>query len=537
LIGQRIRIARTPLVLALAAVGLASAPSRGEQPDPVLAKGVQFLQRAGAQSSGESALMALALIKAEVPANDPGLARHLAAVLKRFEGGNYTLQGGGAGIYEAGVTIMAFANLDAVTYRPEIESVAQYILSKQNANGSWDYEGRQPGDCSISQYAVLGLWEAENAGIAIPPSTWDRAAAFYLGAQRPAGGWNYHPDDPTPETLSMTAAGVGSLLICYRQLAPYRIKEQNLSPLLISLGNEGQMKRYTSEISQKRLEQSIRAGIGWLAANFSLQPPIVGPSPYYGIYGIERYGALAEQQLLGRVDWFVEGRKFLAANQRGDGAFSASFGEGPNTAWAVMFLTKSTAKTLRKIQLRRLGAGTLVGGRGLPRDLSTISIAGGKVVAKPMDGAIEGMLTALEDPRVEDASSALAGLLARYQTDGPRALRPYQGRFRKLLTDPDPGVRRVAAWALSRMSDMAMVPPLIDALKDPDDAVVTEARLGLQLLSRKIDGFGPAPGASPADRDEAIRRWKGWYEATRPIVADIDAADPSKASSDARRAP
>ncbi len=43
------------------------------------------------------------------------------------------------------------------------------IMGKQKANGSWDYDNRTFGDTSISQYAVLGLWEAENAGVTISP--------------------------------------------------------------------------------------------------------------------------------------------------------------------------------------------------------------------------------------------------------------------------------------------------------------------------------------------------------------------------------
>ena len=39
----------------------------------------------------------------------------------------------------------------------------------QNANGSWDYSGRSNGDTSITQYAVLGLWEAENCRRRRPP--------------------------------------------------------------------------------------------------------------------------------------------------------------------------------------------------------------------------------------------------------------------------------------------------------------------------------------------------------------------------------
>jgi hypothetical protein len=57
---------------------------------------------------------------------------------------------------------------------------------------------------------------------------------------------------------------------------------------------------------------------------------------------------------------------------------------------------------------------------------------------------------------------------------------------------------------------------LIAALEDPDDGVVTEARTGLQLLSRKIDGFGPSPFASPDQKKAAADQWRRWFNDTRP---------------------
>jgi HEAT repeat protein len=179
----------------------------------------------------------------------------------------------------------------------------------------------------------------------------------------------------------------------------------------------------------------------------------------------------------------------------------------------------------------------LIGGRGLPKDLSTISVAGGHVIARPMDGAVEGMLAVLEDPRVEDASSALAGLVAKYRSEGPKALRPYQDRFRKLLTDPDQGIRKVAAWSLARTGDLAMAVPLIEALKDPDESVVLEARNGLQLLSRKIEGFGPAPGSTPEQKQQAIAKWQAWYESVRPITTAPDDPAAARPGASSRRSP
>ena len=39
----------------------------------------------------------------------------------------------------------------------------------------------------MSQYAILALWEAENAGILVPPQLWDKAASLFLSVQYGAG--------------------------------------------------------------------------------------------------------------------------------------------------------------------------------------------------------------------------------------------------------------------------------------------------------------------------------------------------------------
>jgi hypothetical protein len=145
-----------------------------------------------------------------------------------------------------------------------------------------------------------------------------------------------------------------------------------------------------------------------------------------------------------------------------------------------------------------------------------LTIANGRVMVKPMNGAIEKMLEVLEDPNAEDADAALAGLIDRYQKQGPEALRPFKDRFRKLLGDRDSGIRRVAAWALGRTAQLDVAPSLIRALLDPDPAVVDEARVSLQVLSRKLNGYGPPRGANPDQKLESARRWREWYESVRP---------------------
>ena len=73
--------------------------------------------------------------------------------------------------------------------------------------------------------------------------------------------------------------------------------------------------------------------------------------------------------------------------------------------------------------------------------------------------------------------------------------------LRTLVRDPrsQAEVRRMAAYALGELRDVAAIPALIDALVDGDAALVTAAQLALVTLSRQ--DFGPDVDA-----------WRGWWE-------------------------
>lgn len=135
-----------------------------------------------------------------VAATDPVLLRMVAA-LKAYcpATGFIAGQRGGHDNYEAGCVAMALSAAGGEVNRAEIEVVAQYILRKQLPNGAWDYDGRTSGDTSMTQYAVLGLWEAASgAGVEIPIDAWDRAAIWLIKTQLADGGFEYHPPQDGP---------------------------------------------------------------------------------------------------------------------------------------------------------------------------------------------------------------------------------------------------------------------------------------------------------------------------------------------------
>src|SRR4051794_19484537 len=155
--------------------------------DPTVVKGLQYLRaRAGGTNLGETALIALAMLKVEVPPNDPALAGCITKLRAHCTSAGFEPEDkAGHDIYEAGVVALALGNLPAQSSRAELDVVARYLISKQKPNGSWDYIQRTNGDTSISQYAVLGLWEAENGGALVPPEVWERAATWFMSSQAP----------------------------------------------------------------------------------------------------------------------------------------------------------------------------------------------------------------------------------------------------------------------------------------------------------------------------------------------------------------
>jgi HEAT repeat protein len=174
-------------------------------------------------------------------------------------------------------------------------------------------------------------------------------------------------------------------------------------------------------------------------------------------------------------------------------------------------LLRSTQKSIEA----SLGEGTLVGGRGLPRDLSKVKLRGGKLVVESKPTEVDNLLGLLDESGA--ASESLDALL-----DDPAALKvadvgPDQARRLQQVVRTGPaGARILAVRALAKLRSMDYAPTLIFALTDPDKRVVREARDGLRSISRNFEGFGPPDNFDDAERDKSVERWKAWYAKVRP---------------------
>lgn len=333
-------LALTLAGLSLLTVGLC--PAWGQVADPLLppvtseqvAKAIQdgiahLRSRQDANGGWErsTGLVLLALLNADVPANDPAVQKGL----------DYLVDTPNENTYEIALKCMALSAADPVRYRIPLVQAAQRLARGQLRTGMWTYapaaNGR--GDNSNTQVALLGLYEAARAGVAVPPQVWARSHEHFVNTQAKDGGWSYIDGRVEQPYGSMTAAGVASLFITGDQLnvAMERSFANGIAP---NCGRIGQ-------------QPAIVAGINWLAREFTVhRNPARGIFfHYYYLYALERVGMTGGLRYIGNHDWYREGASYLVHNQLG-GAW------GPNTydtAFALLFLAKGNRPVLmQKLQ-------------------------------------------------------------------------------------------------------------------------------------------------------------------------------------------
>jgi len=194
--------------------------------------------------------------------------------------------------------------------------------------GGWRY-GQTSGDADLSatQFVLLALRAASQAGYPIEkvsPTTWQLAAQYVKNCQNADGGFAYQVGGGS--TGSMTACGVGCLLICKEQM---ELSEERKPPSWI--------------------DDSIKRGMGWLDEHFTAEanPGQTGLNElFYYLYGVERVGDLSGRKEFNAKDWYVRGAMLLVERQEADGKWVDATGFPPHdvlgTTFALLFLKRAT---------------------------------------------------------------------------------------------------------------------------------------------------------------------------------------------------
>ncbi len=277
----------------------------------------------GRYEGGPTALALVALQNAGVSSDDPAIRRGLHAL--RGVRNRYT--------YVVALKAMAMAMAEPEVFRDDIQAAADFLIEAQLSNGAWTYgiSRAGSGDHSNTQFALLGLHAASQAGIKIPSGIWRAAEEHWSKTQRSNGGWGYAGSGKSNPTPSMTAAGVASLFI---------------------VGNSYQVRRERGYTKDGRAPNcgryvqhaAIAAGMNWLARRMDLDEAPRQKIRYtYYLYAVERVGMLSGLSRIGEHDWYRLGAEQLVRSQQGDGSW---MGNLIDTSFALMFLGKGHRSVL-----------------------------------------------------------------------------------------------------------------------------------------------------------------------------------------------
>ncbi len=283
---------------------------------------------------GSTALVTLALLNCGEKPDDPAMAKaldYLAGLPARKT-------------YVAGLQNMVFAEAKRPKDLPIIQRNADWLIERAlgydggaGQLGGWSYPGSpgSPADNSNTQYALLGLYAAKQAGAKIDDKHWKAIQDYYTRTQAKSGFWKYRNGGlDNGESFTMTVAGVCGLLIAGMGL------DQSAQQLDLASGVAANCGLYDED-------DAVARGMNWIGAKFNFDQ---GTSIAYNVYGIERLGRLSGQRFLGKHDWYRAGCQFLLGKQENDGSINVGNGldgsEILSTAFSLLFLSKGRTPVL-----------------------------------------------------------------------------------------------------------------------------------------------------------------------------------------------
>jgi hypothetical protein len=530
---------RAAVVLAaFSAVLLGSSPSFAVTPESkevkaMIDRGLTFLEKNPSGQLGERVLAAIPFVKADK--KDHPFVQAVHAEVRRTE------WKGVFDIYAVSVAVIFLTEINDEADKALIKTIMEDLVSRQKPHGGWGYVGMQTGDVSQTQYVVLAIWGAKQCGVETPQESIDKVCNWFIRVQDPEGGWGYQGIDPgnyqrvkqDPVSLSLSAAGLGSLCVCADLLGVRRPggkeeedpEETGLPSALKTVKKpksaEPPPPEVDTTVDRALLEKAIDDGTTWFARNYSI---VAARWNFYYLYGLERCESFRELYLRKEkkeAPWYNDGVAFLTKTRQANSYWHAEHSAVATTAFALLFLQRSSQKAIAKVH-KDLGEGVLTSGKGLPTDLANVSVKRGKIVDSTLSGEVDDVLALLDDPENPELSRVLENN-EKISLDPDLTKRTDQiTRLRSLVSAESWEARMVAVRALGKSRDFDVVPSLLYALTDPDKRVVKEADAALRFISRKFNGVGlpedPDKRAIQAARDE----WRKWYLSVRPDATLID---------------
>ncbi|MBI4612735.1 MAG: DUF4159 domain-containing protein [Planctomycetes bacterium] len=424
---------------------------------------------------GSTALVAYALLLAGVPDSDPSIAKAF-----RFLDGHPPKD-----TYAVSLHALALCEADPEKHKRRIENSARWLERSQLSNGAWTYHplarglAEPAGDHSNTQFAVLGLWAAEKAGVEIAPEVWRKVSEHFREVQNKDGGWSYEGGAGRQDSrYSMTAAALGCLLL--------------------ARGGEAQAG---PECGQALGDETIARGLEALSRLGGARLP----GNLYDLYALERVGMFAHRSVAGGVDWYPEGAARLVESQAQNGSWHL-YSQEVGTALALLFLAKGSAPLLvSKLHVREGPESRLDDVEGLVRFASAAferTFAWQSVEWEaPLEEVLVAPVLCINHHEELDIDADKAGWLRRYVRNGGTIVansccREFDASFRRWIGLAFPG------GELEILEDDHPIYSAHRAIRDPElrflEGLRWDCRLSV-IYSPKDLSYGWATGMNKGD--------------------------------------
>jgi hypothetical protein len=425
------------------------------------------------------------------------------------------------------------------------------------------------GDNSNTQFAAMALWVVRRHGVAVRKAV-NLVGQRFRSSQTPTGGWGYVTPSPTP---AMTCAGLLGLAIATGSANEAAHKANfarfHRDPKL------AKPKAMPDPLGDPAIAAGLIALESVIGSGPNLKPAFQPPQEddFYFWWSVERVAVAYDLPTIGKVDWYTVGAQKVLRQQQQNGSWVSQKLQDArvDTCFALLFLLKANLArdltfSLRgqmpeptKISFQARGPATANEDKPASPDGKPSEAPGDAkpVGSVPIDldlpdplskrnrpdrpqanandldqevrrwseqlvnasgNQVETVLTRLREGRGPQYSLALARSIplldGSAKTRARDALAERLARMtgvtlRTQMRDRDAELRRAAALACAMKEDKSHIPDLIPLVEDTDTPVTQAARAALKDLTGQ--DFGPTASASRAERTEALRRWKDWW--------------------------
>ena len=500
----------------------------------MVAKGLRFLQedaRAGLDNRlGGRCLVGLALIKLDQRAH-PAVAEALLSCEGVAGLPLEEITYSEADMYSLGIAVMFLCEHDPLKNRKTIDKFMELFQKRMKQYGGWGYDHAMEGDTSMTQYGAMAYWTVQNNGIRVNSNVVSRLGGWLVGTQDPKGNWGYQGQYVNlPESgqlltqdgrssLCMSAAAMASLAIVVDMAGlNVNVSDRTYIPKVLRRKGDG---GGAIQVDLQLVKNAVRRHDAWARKNWRIQSD---DYQYYYMYALERYFSFRELAFGSdypfKDGWYDQGVEYLLERQADNGSWESSLGVQVDTAFALLFLSRSTKKTLEK--LRSFEGGTLKGGRGLANVRNEVLPSDAAQNKRKTIGQGDELLALLKDPdnpevyylseNLEQIDHSLPSSLGEADLEA----------LSDSLGDSNVAVRLIAVRSLAKAGNFAAAPRLVYALSDPDPRVKAEANSALRKICNILVGFELPDMNVAAEREAHIRKWKNHILSIRPDAVFVE---------------